>query len=282
MKKITVCGCMLAMGFVTAAQGQEKTPELPSYLKDRGTGIPTSMFGTYLSKRQIIVYPFYEYYYDNNAEYKPSELGYDSENDYRGHFRSHEGLLFLGYGISDRLNIEMEAALFSTATLYKSNDDNSSMPQKLKESGLGDVEGQLRWRWVTETMRRPEIFSYFETVFPFQKQRKIIGTQAWEFALGTGLIKGFNWGTVTVRGALGYSTDGSKIEPSEYAVEYLKYLSKWFRLGVIVEGEQDEVSLIADMQFHISKTVFIRVNNGFGLTSKSPDYTPEIGVAFYF
>jgi hypothetical protein len=273
---------MLAVGFISLAQDQQKESSLPFYLEDRGTGIPTSMFGTYLKKKEIIVYPFYEYYSDNNAEYKPAELGYGSEEDYRGRFRAHEGLLFFGYGISDRLNIEMEGAVYSTATLYKSNSDNSNMPQKLRESGLGDVEGQLRWRWSKETIHRPEIFSYFETVFPFQKNRKIIGTQAWEFELGTGIIKGFNWGTITVRGAVGYTADEKKFDPAEYALEYLKYISRWFRVGVVIEGEQDEVSLITDLQFHISKNVFIRVNNGFGITSKSPDYTPEVGVLFHF
>jgi hypothetical protein len=32
--------------------------EVPIYLKDRGTGIPTSMFGTYVSKGELLFYPF--------------------------------------------------------------------------------------------------------------------------------------------------------------------------------------------------------------------------------
>lgn len=280
MKRLITGICMLAAVSVTKAQ--QNAPELPFYLKDRGTGIPTSMFGTYVKQKEIIVYPFYEHVYDNNAEYKPAELGYLSEEDYRGRFTSHEALLFLGYGVSERMSIELEGALYSTASLYKADNDNSGMPNKLNESGLGDVEGQLRWRWVSEGIHRPEVFSYFETVFPFQKNKKILGTQAWEFELGTGLIKGFKWGTVTLRGAIGYTTDGKKIEPAEYGAEYLKFVSKWFRLGIIVEGEQDEVSFITDLQFHLSKSVFIRVNNGFGITSKAPDYAPEVGVVFHF
>jgi hypothetical protein len=281
MKRLTLAVFILAFWFKSDGQNQKQS-ELPFYLQDRGTGIPTSMFGTYIQKKEIIAYPFYEYTNDNNFEYKPSELGYSSEQDYRGHFRSHEGLLFLGYGISDRVSIEMEGALYSSATLYKSIDDNSNMPRKLEETGLGDVEGQLRWRWTSETIHRPEIFSYFETVFPFQKDRKIIGTQAWEFALGTGLIKGFRWGTITLRGAISYTDEDKKLSLGEYAAEYLKFVSNWFRIGIIVEGEQDEVALIADLQFHISKHAFIRVNNGFGVTSKAPDYAPEVGVVFHF
>ena len=83
---------------------------LPYYLKDRGTGLATSMFGTYINRGEFIVYPFYEYYHDRDAEYAPNELGGLSDTDYRGKFRGHEFLLFLGYGISDRLAIELDGA----------------------------------------------------------------------------------------------------------------------------------------------------------------------------
>ena len=84
--------------------------------------------------------------------------------DFRSKYRASEGLIFFGYGITERLAVEFEAAVIS-ATLEKSKDDPSAMPDKLKESGLGDVEGQFRWRWAKENERRPELFSYFETVF---------------------------------------------------------------------------------------------------------------------
>lgn len=48
----------------------------PVYLKDRGTGLPTSMFGTYINKGEVIIYPFYEFYYNKDAEYKPADFGY--------------------------------------------------------------------------------------------------------------------------------------------------------------------------------------------------------------
>ena len=47
-----------------------------------------------MEKGEIFVYPFYELYYDQDAECQPSELGYDNENDFRGRYRAHEGLLF--------------------------------------------------------------------------------------------------------------------------------------------------------------------------------------------
>lgn len=255
--------------------------ELPSYLKDRGTGIATSMFGTYINKGEFIAYSYYEYYHDNDAEYKPAEFGYGLDQDFRGRFRAHEGLIFLGYGINERLAIELEAAVI-TATQYKSKDDPSTMPDKLKESGLGDVESQLRWRWTKESEKRPEIFSYYETVFPLQKDRKLIGTQDWELKLGSGLSKGFNWGTMTLRLAGEYVTGENKFELGEYAVEYLKRVSKLFRFYIGVEGTQDEVELITDFQIHIHPNAFIRVNNAFGVTSKATDYAPEVGILFHF
>jgi len=63
--------------------------ELPSYLKDRGPGVASSMFGTYVRGGDLIIYPYREYYLDNNREYKPLELGYGLDEDFRSryHFR---------------------------------------------------------------------------------------------------------------------------------------------------------------------------------------------------
>ena len=86
------------------------------WLADRGTGIRTSIFGTYVRSRELLVSPFFEYYYDNDYEYKPAELGHSLEQDFTGKFRASEGLIFLGYGLNDRLALEFEAAVIS-ATL---------------------------------------------------------------------------------------------------------------------------------------------------------------------
>jgi hypothetical protein len=254
---------------------------LPYYLKDRGTGVPLSMFNTFIDKGEVIFYLYYEYYYDQDSEYKPEEFGYDLGQDFQGRYRAHEGLVFLSYGLSDRLALELEAAVI-TATQYKADDDTSEMLDKLEESGLGDVESQLRWRWTEETLGRPEVFSYFETVFPLQKDKKLIGTSDWEFKLGTGMMKGFRWGTMTLRAAVEYSAAENKGELGEYALEYLKRVSKLFRFYVGLEGTQDEVEAITDLQFHMHSNAFIRINNAFGVTSKATDWAPEVGVLFHF
>ena len=109
-------------------------------LRDRGPGIPTSLFGTYVEPGQLIVYPFFEYYRDNNLEYEPFELGHIDRTEFRGRYRASEGLIFVGYGISERLAVEFEIAGIS-ASLQKSPFDSSTLPARLEQSGLGDVEG---------------------------------------------------------------------------------------------------------------------------------------------
>jgi len=253
---------------------------LPTHLKDRGTGVPTSMFGTYIRRGELIIYPFFEYYKDDDLEYKPSELGYPGEEDYRGRYRASEGLLFLSYGISENVAIEMEAAVID-ASLEKSPTDPSAVPGKIEESGLGDVEGQLRWRWKKETERRPEFFSYLEAVVPHSSEKVLIGNPGWEFKLGSGLVRGFSWGTLTARVAVEYSeASTSHFDLGEYAVEYLKRLSPQWRIYVGLEGTQDELSLITEVQWHLARNVFVKLNNGLGLTSKALDWTPELGILF--
>ncbi len=105
---ILVLAVLAAAG---AAAAQAKPGEVPFYLKDRGPGVPTSMFGTYVQKGEWIVYPFFEYYLDNNYEYSPNEFGLGLDQDYRGRYRESEWLMFLAYGLSDRLAVEVEAAL---------------------------------------------------------------------------------------------------------------------------------------------------------------------------
>jgi hypothetical protein len=245
--------------------------------RDRGPGVASSMFGTYIQTGELLVYPFFEYYRDNDLEYEPFELGHGDTTEHRGRYRAREGLLFVGYGISDRLAVEFEVSGIS-ASLDKSPLDTSTLPARIEESGVGDVEGQLRWRWRRETDTRPELFSYFETVIPTKESSSLIGTSEWEFKLGFGVIRGMRWGTLTARAAI--AAAGGAVEPGEYAVEYLKRLSNRLRVFGAIEGSEDEVELIAEAQVFLSRNVFLKLNNAFGVTSKATDWAPEIGVMF--
>ena len=156
------------------------------------------------------------------------------------------------------------------------------MPARLEESGLGDVEGQLRWRWTAESDSRPEVFSYFETVLPLQKDRKLIGTPGWEFKLGTGMVRGFAWGTMTLRLAAEYDASEGKLEAGEYAIEYLKRVSPVWRVFLGVEGSEDEIEMIPELHWFLRPDVFVKLNSAFGVTSKAADWAPELGVMFSF
>lgn len=265
---------------VTAAAqpSQDATP----WLKDRGPGLPTSMFGTFIQKGELIVYPFFEAYVDDDFEYKPEELGAIGDADYRGRYRAKEGLVLVAYGLSDRVAIEFEVAGI-TATLDKAPGDPSALPSRIKESGLGDVEGQVRWRWNRETATRPEFFSFTEIVVPHAEDKPLIGTPGIEIKFGTGLVRGYNWGTFLARASVEYEGgSSSQFDSGEYAVELVKRLSPRFRIYAGIEGTQDEVSAIGELQWHVTPRVIVRANSGIGLTSKATDFAPEIGILFSF
>jgi hypothetical protein len=251
-----------------------------AYLRDRGTGVRMSMLGTFIRQGEVLVYPFFEWYADGNLEYKPSELGYGQSTDYRGRYRASEGILYLAYGITSDLAVEVEGAVI-TAELRKSAVDTATTPTRVRESGLGDVEGQIRWRPQRETATRPEIWTYFETVLPLQRNRHIIGTQDWEFAAGFGLTKGYRWGTMTFRASAEY-VDG-QVDAGEYAIEYMRRLSRPWRVIAAVEGTQvDEISLLTEVQWHMSRHTYLKLNSGWGLTPNATDIAPEVGVMFAF
>jgi hypothetical protein len=238
------------------------------------------MFATFIEAGDFVVYPYYEYYWDNTAEYKPSELGYSANVDYFGRYRAHEYLLFLGYGITDRLHVELEAAGIS-ARQEKGREDTSDFPAAgVEESGLGDVEAQLRYRWREETDERSEIFGFFETVFPFQKDYSLIGTTTWEFQYGMGWVRSRSWGTTIVRAAIGWAEGAPEL--GEYAVEYVRGLSDWLRAYGAIEGSEDEVELITEFQVLFTPGIKLKLNNALGLTKKAPGWAPEVGVMFTF
>jgi hypothetical protein len=269
----------LAIGTANTAEAQQPSGDAP-YLRDRGTGLPTSMFGTFIREGEWLIYPFFEYYRDRNYEYAPEEFGAVGSQDYRGRFRATEGLLFIGYGVSDRLAVEFEIATIK-ATLDKSPTDISTLPARRTESGLGDVEGQIRWRWRRETETRPEVFSYGEFVIPHAKNKALIGTPDWQFSFGTGIARGFPWGTLLARAAVEYdAASTSPFDLGEYGVEYLKRLSPSWRVYLGLEGSSDELAAIAEAQWHLTPNVFVRFNSGFGLSSKAVDFAPEVGIVF--
>ncbi len=275
----------LALLLPTTALAEGPAPEseeaLPRYLRDRGAGVRTSIFGSYVEPGHLVAYPFFEYYRDRNAEYKPADFGYGLDQDFRGDYEASEYLIFLGYGLAKNLSVELEAAGI-TAESEKAPNDPTARPTEVTESGLGDVQAQLNWIWQQETSRRPEFFSYTEVVFPLQRTRAIIGTGDWEVNAGVGVTRGFGIGTMTLRAGGEYTAEDGSVGMGEVAFEYLRRLSSTWKVFGAVEGDQGEWELITEAQVQVSRRVLLKLNSGFGLSSKAAGWAPETGILFRF
>ncbi len=273
----------LLLGFLATAPGaRAQSPEqaLPYYLQDRGSGMSTSLFGTYVREGELLVYPFYEYEKTTSEEYHGSELGFTGNEDFLGELTTHEFDLYLGYGLTDRIALELEGQLYTTATFKKAPEDLSAVPDEIKESGVGEIESQLRYRLTKESEHRPEVFSFLEIAYPFQNNDVLIGVQDWQGELGFGAIKGFRWGTLSARMSLAYEDGG--LQGGEFALEYLKRLSPRWRVVLAFEGEGEDLSIISEAQWFFSRTAYLKLNSGFGLSEKVPDIAPEVGIMMRF
>ena len=253
----------------------------PDRSRDRGTGIPASMFGTYIECGQLLLFPFVAYARDHDREYNPAGLGFGLAEDFRGRFRSTEVLLFAAYGVTDWLALEFEASRIR-ATFDKSPSDTSALPARIVESGLADIEGHLRLRVVRETDRRPEVFGFVEITAPSQRRTLLIGDKAWDVRPGLGVVRGFSWGTMTFRTDVEYNRDDHHLDLGETSIEYLRRLSPSWRLNLAIEGGEtgapDEWELVTGVRWRLRDVLFVKVDNAVGLSSKATDWSPQIGL----
>jgi len=272
-----------AAGLFNPVGAQEN--RLPKYLRDRGTGVPASMFGTYIRRGELLVYPFFEYSCDHNREYSPAKLGLGLDQEYRGGYRASAGQVFIGYGLADWCALEVEAA-FISAQLERSPGDTSPIPARIKQRCLTDVAGQLRVRVMQESAHRPEIFAYAEITVPSQKEERLIGDRDWDLQPGVGIVRGYSWGTLTLRSTVEYTREDAGLNIGETAVEYLKRLSPASRLHLALEGGEggapDEWDLVPGLQWRMTDAVFLKFDIALGLSSKATDWAPAMGVLFSF
>ena len=105
------------------------------------------MFGTYIRRGEWIVYPFFEYYRDDDLEYKPEEFGYPGEVDYLGATARTKACCSSAYGLGQNLAIEVEAAYIS-ASFEKAADDPSACQR-----------GSRSRAWVTSRARFAGVFN---------------------------------------------------------------------------------------------------------------------------
>jgi hypothetical protein len=264
-----------------ASRAVEAQGSPPSWLKDRGDAISSSMFATYIHPGELVVYPFFEYLRDNNREYQPKEFGLGPEIDFRGRFHSTAEQIFLGLGVNDWLALEFEMAHIS-AELTKSPSDGFLPPGKIRQSGLTDIEGQVRARVARESARWPEFFIYSEFVARTQRARFLISENYWDIKPGVGFIKGFGFGTLSGRINLEYNHEEKKLDLGELSVECLKRLSPNFRLFVDFEGGEtgslDEWTTVQGFELRLSHSLFLKFDNALGISSKADDWVPQAGL----
>jgi hypothetical protein len=269
---------------VRTAPAQAPLDTLPAHLADRGTGIPASLFGTYLRPGELVVYPFVEYTVDNDREYQPEEFGVGPDVDFRGRFRGTSSQLFLGYGLSDRVAIELEAA-YVTARLDKSPTDAFPTPSVTRQSGLTDLEAQVRARLLSESASRPELFGFVELVARSHRSQVLIGEADWDAKPGVGIVRGFGFGTITARIAAEWNHAEHKPDLGEAAIEYLKRIASAGHLYLAVEGGEggalDEWDFIAGLRWRIAPGVDLKLDNAVGISSKATDWAPQGGVMIH-
>lgn len=252
-------------------------------LRDRGPGLPTSAFGTYVRGGQLLVYPFFAYTRDQNHEYQPDEFGVGGDVDFRGSYWSTETGVMLSYGVKNWLALEFTTA-YMKASLEKSPDDTTPVPQTTVESGLGDVEGQVRVRCFKETANLPEMYAYMEITAPTQQNMVLIGDSEWDFKPGIGFSRSFEWGTLSARTTGEWNHSEAKADFGETSIEYLRRFSRSFQMFAAFEGGEggpfDEWHLASDLAWRLTDHVTFKLDNTFGLSSKANDWEPQIGILF--
>jgi len=246
-----------------------------------GRGIRTSMFETFVGKHQLLVFPIAASSRDHNFEYQPASLGYGLQEDFRGRFSSREAQLFLAYGVTDWLAIELETSDIR-AHFDKSSSDTSATPATITESGIADYAAQVRLRLGQERGRRPEIFAAVEVNPPVSWRKVLIGDAQWDVKGEIGATRAYHWGTMTFRTTVEYNRGDTHWDLGETSLEYLRPVSRAWRLFLAIEGGEngapDEWTLVSAAGWRVRDGLYLKFANALGVFSKSTDWEPQIGV----
>ena len=265
------------------ARSSAADPVASAYLRDRGGGLSTSMYGTYVRPGQGLLYAYYATSRDHDMEYEASRFGHQAAETFSGKYRDSAGQLFAAYGLASHLAVELEGA-YRTATFEKSPRDDSGTPAKLTERGMSDLEGQLRVLLSREGIGRPEIFGFLEITAPSHKREVLIGDSEWDVKPGLGLIKGFSWGTLTFRTSGEYTREDHAVNFGETSIEYLRRLSSAGQLFLAIEGGEgggpDEWILVTGGQARLAPHLALKLDNELGLFPKAPDWGVQAGLLF--
>jgi len=225
--------CALVFGISStlfAVQQQE-----PPNLRDRGPGVRTSEFQTYIGRHQLLFLTSASYAKDHNLEYNPLDWGFGNQSDLRGTFRSSSAQLWVAYGITDWLAVEVEGSSLS-ARFERSSSDTTATPARIHESGLGDFAGQVRVRFAQERGRRPEIWGSVEVIPANQRRKVLIGDKLTDVKGEIGFTRGYRFGTMTFKTTVEWNHGDQHWDLGETSLEYLRRLSPDFRLLLAIEG----------------------------------------------
>ena len=265
---------------VTAALAAQQ-PQVPPNLRDRGTGVRTSEFQTYIQRGQLLVFPSVSYSRDHNLEYNPLDWGYGTAMDLRGTFRSSNAQLWAAYGVTDWLAIEVEGSYLS-ARFQRSPQDTSATPAQIQNSGFGDYAAQVRVRMGQERGHRPEIWGALEVIPGANRRKILIGDKIMDMKAEFGLTRGYHFGTMTLRTTVEYNHVDHHWDLGETSLEYLRQITPATRVFIAIEGGEtgapDEWVLVTAAQWRLTRGAFLKFSNGVGLMSKSTDWEPQVGV----
>jgi hypothetical protein len=266
---------------ITATAVAQQQDSLPPHLRDRGRGVRTSEFQTFIQRHQLLLLPSFAYIKDHNLEYNPLDWGYGNQTDLRGTFRNSSAQLLVAYGVTEWLAVEVEGSYLS-ARFERSARDTTATPARIRQSGLGDFAGQVRVRFAQERGRRPEIWGSVEVIPANQKRKVLIGDKLTDVKGEIGLTRGFRFGTMTLRTTVERNPGDHHWDLGETSLEYLRRLSPAWRILLAIEGGEtgapDEWVFVTAGQWRIANGCYLKLANGFGLMSKSTDWEPQVGI----
>ena len=270
----------LVLGITTTAVAKQQD-SVPPNLRDRGRGVRTSEFQTYIERHHVLVLPSVAHVRDHNLEYNPLDWGYGNQTDLRGTIRNRSAQLLLAYGVTEWLAVELEGS-YRSARFERSSRDTTATPARIRESGVGDFAGQVRVRFAQERGRRPEIWGSVEVIPANLKRKVLIGDKLTDVKSEIGLTRGFHFGTMTLRTTVEYNHGDHHWDLGETSLEYLRRLSPAWRILLAIEGGEtgapDEWVFVTAGQWRIANGCYLKLANAVGLMSKSTDWEPQIGI----
>jgi hypothetical protein len=253
-------------------------------LPDRGPGVATSTTGLTLGPGELLVFASFERSENSGFEYSPNDFDVASGEDFQGNLRTSEEVVFLGYGLGDAFALGLEVAA-ARATFHRDEEDATGTPASVRESGLGDVQAELTWRFQRETERRPELYLFAEVALPHDRSKPLTGTPDWLAHVGVGLAREFSTGSLLSRISAEYDlASESPLDFGEWSLEWLHRFSSSWRLSAGFEGNiggannLDEVWTVADLEWRLAGRLALRFHSGYGLTSKTKGWSPEVGL----